>query len=85
MANPKKGVYDPVGKTIKGVCPGMMIHKDQEIDRVVRKYTKGLINSRMGVCPSVICRCKWLKGTLRVSNDAPLRAHIDEELRNNGQ
>ena len=30
-------------------------------------------------------RWKWLKGTLRVSNDASLRAHIDEELRNNGQ
>ena len=27
---------------------------------------------------------KWLKGTLRVLNDTPLRAHIDEELRNNG-
>ena len=30
-------------------------------------------------------RWKWLKWTLRVSNDAPLRAHIDEKLRNNGQ
>nr|CAN66584.1 hypothetical protein VITISV_017093 [Vitis vinifera] len=75
MANLKRGVYDPVGKAMRGVCPGMMTHKDQEIDRVVRNVT---------------CRCKsqsigkWLKGTLRVSNDAPLRAHIDEELRNNG-
>ena len=58
MANPKRGVYDPVGKAIKGVCPSMMTHKDQEIDRVVRKYTKGLINSRIGVCPSVACSCK---------------------------
>ena len=32
----------------------MMTHKDQEIDRVVRKYTKDLINSWMGVCPSVM-------------------------------
>ena len=51
MANPKRGVYDPVGKALKGVCPGMMTHKDQEIDRAVRKYTKDLINSRMGGMP----------------------------------
>ena len=51
MENPKRGVYDPVGKAIKGVCPSMMTHKDQEIDQVVRKYTKGLINSRMGDAP----------------------------------
>ena len=86
MANPKRGVYDPVGKAIKGVCPGMMTHKDQEIDRAVRKYTKGLITSRMGGAPQcgmplqISIRWKWLKGTLRVSNDAPLRAHIDEEM-----
>ena len=51
MANPKRGVYDPVGKALKGVCPGIMTHKDQEIDRALRKYTKDLINSRMGGMP----------------------------------
>ena len=44
MANPMRGVYDPVGKAVKGVCPSMITHKDQEIDRAVRKYTKGLMN-----------------------------------------
>ena len=51
MANPKRVVYDPVGKALKGVCLGMMTHKDQEIDRAVRKYTKDLINSRIGGMP----------------------------------
>ena len=51
MANPKRGVYDLVGKALKGVCSGMMTHKDQEIDRAVRKYTKDLINSRIGGMP----------------------------------
>ena len=51
MANPKREVYDPVGKALKGVCPGMMTHKDREIDRAVRKYTKDLINSRIGGMP----------------------------------
>ena len=51
MANPKREVYDPVGKALKGVCPGMMTHKDLEIDRAVRKYTKDLINSRIGGMP----------------------------------
>ena len=51
MAKPKKGVYDPVGKALKGVCPSMMTHKDQEIDRAVRKYTKDLINSRIRGMP----------------------------------
>ena len=51
MANPKRGVYNPVGKALKGVCPDMMTHKDQEIDRAVRKYTKDLINSRIGGMP----------------------------------
>ena len=27
--------------------------KDQEIDQAVRKYAKDLMDSRMGVCPSV--------------------------------
>ena len=36
----------------KGVCPSMTTHKDQEIDRVVRKSVKDQMNSRMGVCPS---------------------------------
>ena len=31
----------------------MTTSKDQEIDRVVRKSAKDLMNSRMGVCPSV--------------------------------
>ena len=35
MANPKRRVYDPVRKALKGVCPGIMTHKDQEIDRAV--------------------------------------------------
>ena len=32
----------------------MTTHKDQEIDRAVRKYTQDLINSRMGGMPQ--CR-----------------------------
>ena len=35
------------------VCPSMMTRKDQEIDRVVRKFVKDLMNSRMEVCPNV--------------------------------
>ncbi len=36
--------------------------------------------------PLQISNCyKWLKGALRVSNDAPLSDHVNEELRNNGQ
>ena len=31
----------------------MTTRKDQEIDWVVRKYAKDLVDSRMGVCPSV--------------------------------
>ena len=30
-----------------------MTHKDQEIDRAVRKYTKDLVDSRIGICPNV--------------------------------
>ena len=40
MANPKRGVYDPVGKTLKGACPSVTTRKDQEIDQVVRKTAK---------------------------------------------
>ena len=36
-----------------GVCPSVTTHKDQEVDRAVRKIAKDLINSRMGICPSV--------------------------------
>ena len=54
MANPKRRVYDPIGKAVKGVCLSMVTHKDQEIDRAVRKYTKGLINSKTGACPNVM-------------------------------
>ena len=38
-----------------------------------------------GMSLQISIRWKWLKGTLRASNDAPLRAHLDEELRSNGQ
>ena len=31
----------------------MTTRKDQEIDRVMRKFAKDLMNLRMGVCPSV--------------------------------
>ena len=31
----------------------MMTHEDQEVDRVVRRTAKDLINSRMGVCHNV--------------------------------
>ena len=31
----------------------MMTHKNQEIDRAVKKTAKDLVDSRMGVCPSV--------------------------------
>ena len=37
----------------KGVCPSVMAHKYQEIDRVVRKSKKDLMNSKMAVYPSV--------------------------------
>ena len=40
-------------KTRNGVCPSMMTHKNQEVERVGRKSAKYLMNSRMGVCPSV--------------------------------
>ena len=75
----------------------MTTRKDQEIDWVVRKSSKGMMNSRMrsdelkdggtpqcGMSLQISIRWKWLRGTLRVSNDAPLKAHIDEELRSNG-
>lgn len=42
----------PSKKTLKGVCPSLMTYKNQEINRVVRKSTKDMMNSMMGVCPS---------------------------------
>ena len=68
-----------------------MPYEDQEVDQVVRESENDPMNSGNGGMPQrgmslQISICwKWLKGTLRVSNDAPLRAHIDEKLRNNGQ
>ena len=56
-------------------------------EKVLKRYDE-LKDGGMPQCgmPLQISICwKWLKGTLRVSNDAPLRAHIDEKLRNNGQ
>ena len=35
------------------ICPSMMTHKNQEVEQVGRKFAKYLINSRMGVRPSV--------------------------------
>ena len=52
VANPKRGEC-PNRKALKGVCPSMMTRKDKKIDRVVIKYVKDLINSRMGVCLNV--------------------------------
>ena len=52
MINPKRGGC-PSRKALNEVFPSMTTCKDQEIDRVVRKSTKGLMNSRMRVCPSV--------------------------------
>ena len=52
MANPKRGECPK--SSAKGVCPSMTTHKDQEIDRAVRKSAKDQMNSRMGVCPSVM-------------------------------
>ena len=49
---PKEGVC-PNRKALKEVCPSMMTGKNQEIDRVMRKSMKDLMNSRTGVCPSV--------------------------------
>ena len=49
MANPKRGECPK--SSAKGVYPSMTTHKDQEIDRAVRKYTKDLMNSRMGGMP----------------------------------
>ena len=50
---PREGVCPSKKKTLRGVCPSMTIHKDQEIDRVVKKSAKNLMNSRMGVCSNV--------------------------------
>ena len=36
------------------MCPNITTHKDQEIDQAVRKYTKDLIDLRMGGMPQ--CR-----------------------------
>ena len=49
---PREGVC-PNKRVLKGVCPSMTTRKDQEIDRVMRKPAKDLMNSRMGVCPNV--------------------------------
>ena len=51
--NPKRGGYAPVVEALKGVYPGMMTRKDQEIDRVTREVCKTSMNSRMGVCPNM--------------------------------
>ena len=52
--NPKKGECSSRKIVKRGVCPGMMTRKDQEIDRVMRKVcAKHLMNLRMGLCPSV--------------------------------
>ena len=40
-------------KPRKRVCPSMTTHKNQEVERVVIKSAKDLMNSRMGVCPNV--------------------------------
>ena len=34
-------------KPRNGVCPSMTTHKNQEVERVVRKSTKDLMNSRL--------------------------------------
>ena len=81
-----------------GGCPkrkdsgnGGMPYEDQEVDQVVRESENDPMNSGNGGMPQrgmslqISIRWKWLKGTLRVSDDAPPRAHIDEKLRNNGQ
>ena len=52
MANPKRGECPK--SSSKGVCPSVTTHKDQKIDRAVRKYTKDLMNWRMRVCLSVM-------------------------------
>ena len=43
----------PNKRVLNGVCPSRTTYKDQEIDRVMRKPAKDLMNSRMGVCPNV--------------------------------
>ena len=82
MANPKRVVYDPVGKALNGVCPGMMTHKDQEIDRAVRKIVKDLITSRMGVCPSVKThKDQEIDQVVRESANDPMNPRIGVCLR----
>ena len=49
---PRDGVC-PNKRVLNGVYPNMTTRKDQEIDRVMRKLAKDLMNSRMGVCPNV--------------------------------
>ena len=40
-------------RALKGVCPSMTTCKDKKMDQAMRKFTKDLMNSRMGVCPNV--------------------------------
>ena len=49
---PRDGVC-PNKRVLNGVYPNMTTRKDQEIDQVMKKPTKDLMNSRMGVCPNV--------------------------------
>ena len=36
-----------------GGCPSMTTRKDPDLDQVMRKIAKYLVDSRMGVCPSM--------------------------------
>ena len=47
---PREGIC-PSRRVLKGVCPSMMTRKDQEIDQVMKKPMKNLMNLRMWVCP----------------------------------
>ena len=49
---PKEGVCLS-RRALKGVCLSMMTHKNQEIDQIVMRSIKDLMNSKIRVCPSV--------------------------------
>ena len=49
---PREGVC-PNRRALKGVCLSRTTHKNQEIDQIVMRSVKDLMNSKMGVCPNV--------------------------------
>ena len=44
---------DAPNEMTAGGCPSMTTRKDPDVDQVMRKIAKYLVDSRMGVCPSM--------------------------------